>query len=86
MENQYRKQLLKEMSEAIESLGKEDDNYSPKEKAIDILNVLEGLLGFAICTTCNTTDQIRDASELSFVRIKKRALLMHENRDKLKKQ
>ncbi len=67
-------QMFKEISNLIENIGKNDQEYTNHKKAIDILNVLEGLLAYTIYTTCYTAEEVRDAAEESYFSIKKQAL------------
>ena len=80
-ENQtsYREKMLQDISQVIENTGKVDTTYTNYQKALDILEVLEGLLAYTIFTTCTTVENIRDASEESYVNIKKSALMMFES-------
>ena len=72
----YAEMMFTEISKLIENTGKGDAEYTDKAKAIDILNVLESLLSYTIYTTCLTTDDVRDASEDSYMSIKKQAIDM----------
>ena len=79
-EENYRETMLRQMADIIELTGKENESYTNEQKALDILEVLEGLLGYTIFTVCNDAGEIRDACEESFVNIKRRALkLLPEN-------
>ncbi len=70
----YADQMFTELSNVIENVGKNDKEYTNQNKAVDILNILESLLAYTIYTTCNTTEEVRDASEESYFSIKKQAL------------
>ncbi len=70
----YADQMFTELSKTIEHIGKNDQEYTNQQKAVDILNVLESLIAYTIYTTCNTTEEVRDASEESYFSIKKQAL------------
>lgn len=72
--SQYREEMLSKIADIIEKTGQDDDAYVDHEKALDILMVLEGLLGYTIFTTCNDAGEVRDASEESYINIKRRAL------------
>lgn len=72
--SQYREKMLSEIADIIEQTGQKDDAYVDHEKALDILMVLEGLLGYTIFTTCTDSGEIRDACEESYINIKRRAL------------
>lgn len=72
----YADQLFTEISNLIENTGKNDQDYTNHNKAIDILNVLESLLAYTIYTTCYTTEEVRDAAEESYFSIKKQALVI----------
>jgi hypothetical protein len=71
---QYREEMLSKIAEIIEATGQNDDSYHDKEKALDIMVVLEGLLGYTLFTICQDADEIRDAAEESYISIKRRAL------------
>ncbi len=80
--SQYREEMLTKIADVIEQTGQKDDAYVDHEKALDILVVLEGLLGYTIFTTCNDSGEIRDACEESFINIKRRALqLLRDEKD-----
>lgn len=70
----YREEMLAKIADIIEKTGEDDDAYVDKDKALDILMVLEGLLGYTIYTTCIDAGEIRDACEESHISIKRRAL------------
>ena len=70
----YADTMFAEISNIIETTGKDDPEYTNKTKALDILNVLEGLLAYTIYSTCYTTDEIRDSAEETYFNIKKQAL------------
>lgn len=70
----YKQKMFDELSAQIEAIGKDDENYNDHQKALDILGVLEGLLGYTIYTTCTSLDEVRDSSEESYVNIKRTAL------------
>jgi hypothetical protein len=57
-----------------------DSNYDNYQKARDILDMLEGLLAYAIYNTCISPETIRDSAEESYVNIKRRALEMFNKR------
>lgn len=73
-EKNYRETMLSQIAEIIEKTGQQDDSYVDHEKALDILVVLEGLLGYTIFTTCTDAGEVRDACEESYINIKRRAL------------
>lgn len=76
----HRDKLFETLSEAIEHNGKDDANYDNFQKATDILEVLESLLAYTIFTTCETSDHVRDATEESYINIKRQALrLMYQH-------
>lgn len=70
----YADQMFTELSNVIENVGKDDQQYTNQKKAVDILNVLESLLAYTIYTTCCTTEDVRDAAEESYLSIKRQAL------------
>ena len=70
----HRDNMFDQLSQVIESAGKDDPNYDNFKKAEDILDVLEGLLAYTIYTTCESTDHVRDACEESYINIKRQAL------------
>ncbi|KTD15925.1 hypothetical protein E3983_02545 [Legionella israelensis] len=72
----YADQLFESLSDTIENIGKEDPDYDDKQKALDILNVLESLLAYTIYTTCITSENVRDSAEESYMNIKRQALEM----------
>jgi hypothetical protein len=72
----YPEFMFSQISKLIENTGKGDAEYTAKTKVIDILNVLESLLAYTIYTTCLTTEDVREASEDSYVSIKKQAVAM----------
>ena len=78
----YRDQMFDTLANAIENTGKSDESYDNYLKALDILDVLESLLAYTIYNTSDSQDTIRDASEESYINIKKRALKMFENSKK----
>lgn len=73
-QHNYREEMLSQIAEIIEKTGQDDDAYVDQNKALDILMVLEGLLGYTIFTTCLDAGEVRDASEESYINIKRRAL------------
>lgn len=75
----HRDEMFDKVSKLIEETGKSDANYSDKEKALDILSVLEGLLAYTIYTTCINSETVRDSCEESYINIKRQALHMMEN-------
>lgn len=77
--NNYSDQLLKKLSQIIEEVGQDDEEYNNKQKALDIFSVLENLLAYTIYTTCNTAEEVRDSSEESYMNIKRQALSMIRN-------
>jgi len=77
--SEYRDKLLNQLTEIIENLGANDKDYDDTQKSLDILDVLELLLGYTIHTTCNSIDTIRDSSEESYFNIKRRALTFYRN-------
>ena len=80
--SKYREEMLSKVADIIEKTGKKDDAYVDHEKALDILMVLEGLLGYTIFTTCRDSGEIRDACEESYINIKRRALQLHRDEKK----
>ncbi len=70
----YADQMFAELSTVIENIGKTDQEYTPQNKAVDILNVLESLLAYTIYTTSYTTEDVWESSEESYFSIKKQAL------------
>lgn len=70
----YREDMLAQIADIIEKTGQDDESYVAKDKALDILLVLESLLGYTIYTTCLDAGEVRDACEESYVNIKRRAL------------
>lgn len=70
----YREKMLSQIAEIIEKTGADDEAYGVSDKALDILMVLEGLLGYTIFTTCTDAGEVRDACEESYINIKRRAL------------
>lgn len=73
-------QMFTDLSNIIEHAGENDQDYTNQKKAIDILNVLESLLAYTIYTTCNTTEEVRDAAEETYFSIKSQALaIMRKN-------
>ena len=77
-ERKYKECLFEKISDIIENIGQEDSNYDNYQKARDILEVLEGLLAYAIYNTCVSPETIRDSAEESYVNIKKKALEMYK--------
>lgn len=77
--SKYHEILFNTLAESIESVGKDDPNYSETQKALDILDVLESLLAYAIYSTSNSLETVRDSAEESYINIKKRALHMMNN-------
>ena len=72
--NNHREELLSNIANIIEATGQDDANYQDKDKALDIMMVLESLLGYTIYTSCLDEHDARDLSEESYVNIKRRAL------------
>lgn len=72
----YREALFDAIANTIENVGKNDPEYTPTQKSLDILDVLENLLAYTIYSTCNSLETVRDSAEESYVNIKKRALHM----------
>lgn len=70
----YKKQMFDTLGDIIEKTGQGDPNYTGEQKALDILEVLENLLGYTIYTTCTDLNEVRDSSEESYVNIKRIAL------------
>lgn len=72
----YQQQMFEAVAKVIEEVGAGDKAYDDEKKALDILNVLESLLAYAIYNTSISAETIRDSAEESYVNIKKRALRM----------
>jgi len=78
----YREQMLTDIATVIENAGKDDEAYVDTDKALDILMVLEGLLGYTIFTVSEDANDVRDAAEESYMGIKRRALQLMRDEDK----
>ena len=78
----YREQMFDTLANAIENTGKSDESYDNYLKALDILDVLEGLLAYTIYNTCDNAETIRLACEESAANITMRALKMFETSKK----
>ena len=76
MSPQYREEMFDKISKIIEETGSNDATYDSYKKAQDVLDVLEGLLSYAIYTTSISPETVRDSCEQSYVNIKKNALKM----------
>ena len=77
--NNHREELLGNIANIIETTGQDDADYQDKDKALDILMVLESLLGYTIYTSCLDEHDARDLCEESYVNIKRRALNLLRN-------
>lgn len=76
----YRELMLKKLAAIIEEIGVGDEEYNSVKKSLDVLEVLEILLAFAIYNTSNSIDTIRDSSEESYFNIKRRAIYYYKKK------
>ena len=72
----YQEEMFEKISLIFETTGKLDEEYDDYQKDSDILSVLENLLAYAIYNTNIDLETIKEASEESYVHIKRRALMM----------
>ena len=77
--NKYKDLLLKQISKSIELFGMTDKEYSDERKLLDVLDVLESILAYSLCNISIDIPSIRDASEESYVNIKRKAILYYKN-------
>jgi ribonucleotide reductase beta subunit family protein with ferritin-like domain len=72
----YQEEMFEKISLLFETIGESDADYDLYQKNNDILGVLENLLAYAIYNTNIDLETIKEASEESYVHIKRRALMM----------
>lgn len=75
----YRDEMFEELSKIIEKTGSDDTNYDDKQKALDILEVLEALLAYTIYSTSIDEKTILTSCDESYSNIKEQALSILEN-------
>ena len=70
----HRAKMFDAISHIIEEAGKDDPAYDNFQKAADVLEILESLSAYTLFTICQTTDQVRDVCEESYMNMKRQAL------------
>ena len=84
--NNYREQMLEQISEILEKVGGDDEKYNNAMKSLDIIETLEILLAYTIFGTTNSTEGIRDSAEESYFNIKRRAVLYHKQNKEIERE